>query len=50
MHFLAILGVFIPGLPTVDFLLLAVICATKGSEKLHKWFLKNRYIGPLIHD
>ncbi len=48
--FFAILGVFIPGLPTVDFLLLAVICAAKGSEKLHQWFLKNRYIGPIIHD
>lgn len=48
--FLAILGIFIPGLPTVDFLLLAVICAAKGSEKLHQWFLQNKYIGPIIQD
>lgn len=48
--FLAILGIFIPGLPTVDFLLLAVMCAAKGSEKLHRWFLRNKYIGPIIHD
>lgn len=48
--FLGVLGIFIPGLPTVDFILLAVIFSAKGSEKLHAWFLKNRFIGPIIHE
>lgn len=32
---MAILGSFLPVLPTVPFLLLSVICAAQGSEKLH---------------
>lgn len=36
---LGILGIFIPGLPTVDFILLAVFFAARGSEKLINGFL-----------
>lgn len=47
---LGILGVFIPGLPTVDFIMLAVFFAARGSEKLHSWFQNHTYIGPLIRE
>ena len=32
---LAILGVFIPGLPTVPFLLVALFCFERSSKKYH---------------
>lgn len=48
--FLAVLGLFIPGLPSFDFILLAVICAAKGSDKLHQMLVNNRYIGPILHE
>lgn len=47
---LGILGIFIPGLPTVDFMLLAVFFAARGSEKLHQWFLNHRFIGPMLKE
>lgn len=47
---LAILGVFIPGLPTVPFLLLAAWCAAKGSKKLHRWLYAHPQFGQLLID
>ncbi|MDF3130784.1 YbaN family protein [Kiritimatiellaeota bacterium B1221] len=34
---LAIVGVFLPVVPTVPFLLLSAWCSAKGSERLHAW-------------
>lgn len=45
---IAIFGIFIPGLPTVDFLILAVFFAARGSARLHYLLMSNKYIGPLI--
>ena len=47
---IAILGIFIPGLPPFDFLLLASFFAAKGSPRLYRWFQENRYIGPLLRE
>lgn len=48
--FLAILGIFLPLLPTTPFLLLTAICFNKGSEKFHTWLLTHPIFGPPILD
>lgn len=47
---LAILGVFLPGLPTTPFVLLAAWAAARGSRRLHAWLLAHRVFGPMIID
>lgn len=42
---LAILGLFLPLLPTTPFLLLASACYLRGSERLHRWLLGNAVFG-----
>ncbi len=45
---LAVLGIFLPILPTTPLLLLALACFARSSEKLHKWVLSNKTFGPVI--
>jgi len=45
---LAILGVFLPLLPTTPFLLLALTCFSRSSEKMHEWILSHKIFGPHI--
>ena len=47
---LGLLGVVLPGLPTVPFVLLSAYAAARGSERLHAWLLSHRRFGPLIRD
>lgn len=44
------IGIFIPGLPTTPFLLLAAALYVKGSPRLHQWLTEHRLFGPLIRD
>ncbi len=44
---LAFIGVFIPLLPTVPFLLVSLYCFGSTSEKFQSWLLKNKYLGPI---
>jgi len=43
-------GVFLPLIPTVPFLLLAVACFARSSEKFHTWLVEHDHLGPLLRD
>jgi hypothetical protein len=45
---LALIGVFLPVVPTTPFVLLAAWCFSRGSQKLHRWLLDNPTFGPTI--
>lgn len=47
---LGLLGIFVPGLPTVPFILLSAWAAAQGSERLHAWLLAHPRFGPMIRD
>ncbi|MCH7903610.1 MAG: YbaN family protein [Armatimonadetes bacterium] len=43
-------GVFLPGLPTTIFMILALYCFKKGSARWEAWLLKNKVFGPTLMD
>ena len=47
---LAVLGIFLPLLPTTPFLLLASACYVRSSERLHGWLMGNPLLGPYIRN
>ncbi len=47
---LGILGAFLPLLPATPFLLLASACYIRGSDRLYRWLMGNRYLGPYIRN
>ncbi|WP_145105210.1 YbaN family protein [Cereibacter azotoformans] len=47
---LGTLGIFLPLLPTVPFLLLAAFCFARSSERLHDWLVTHPVLGPPIQD
>ncbi|GGC12703.1 hypothetical protein GCM10007205_22020 [Oxalicibacterium flavum] len=47
---LGIVGIFVPGLPTTPFVLLAAACFAKASPRLHRWLLNHRVLGPFVRD
>lgn len=47
---LALIGVVLPLLPTVPFLLLATYCFANSSERLHGWLISHPTFGPMILD
>lgn len=47
---LGLIGIVVPGLPTVPFVLLSAYAAARGSQRLHRWLLAHRQFGPIIRD
>lgn len=47
---LAVLGIFIPGLPVTPLALLAAALYAKSSDKLYNWLLNNKIFGPRIRN
>jgi uncharacterized membrane protein YbaN (DUF454 family) len=47
---LAIIGVVLPGLPTVPFLLLTAWFSARGSDRLHRWLYSHPHLGKLLID
>ena len=47
---LGITGSFLPGLPTVPFLLLASFFFARGSERFHRWFTQTRIYKDYLED
>ena len=45
-----IVGIFIPGLPTTVFILVAAYAAARGSDRLHAYLLQHAQFGPMIRD
>jgi len=47
---LGLIGIVVPGLPTVPFVLLSAFAAARGSQRLYRWLLAHRHFGPIIRD
>lgn len=47
---LGVIGIVVPLLPTVPFVLLAAFCFARSSERLHNWLLTHPRFGPVIED
>ena len=47
---LGAIGVVLPLLPTVPFMLLAAFCFARGSETFHRWLVDHSRFGPAIRD
>lgn len=47
---IGIVGVFVPGLPTTVFILVAAFAASRGSERLHRYLMTHPRFGPAIQD
>ena len=47
---LGLVGIVVPGLPTVPFVLLSAYAAARGSQRLHDALLAHAQFGPMIRD
>lgn len=47
---LAIVGIFLPLIPTADFFLLALWFFARSSQRLHDWLVNHKVFGKYVHD
>lgn len=43
---LGFIGVFLPVVPTTPFVLISLACFINTSEKMHRFVMTNKYLGP----
>ena len=47
---LGVLGIFLPLMPTVPFVLLSAYCFARSSKRLHDRLVSNKYFGSIIQN
>ncbi|MWB76942.1 DUF454 family protein [Pseudooceanicola sp. 216_PA32_1] len=47
---LGVIGIVLPLLPTVPFMILAAFCFARSSERMHDWLVTHPRFGPAIAD
>lgn len=47
---IALIGIFVPVLPTTPLLLLAAACFMNSSDRLYEWLVTHRWFGPYIRN
>jgi uncharacterized membrane protein YbaN (DUF454 family) len=47
---LGIIGIFLPLLPTVPFILLSAACFSRASTRMHDWLVRMPFAGKVIDD
>ncbi|MGE8448836.1 MAG: YbaN family protein [Comamonas sp.] len=47
---MGIIGIFVPGLPTTVFILMAGACAARSSARLHGWLWRHRLFGGMLRN
>ncbi|MCD6664090.1 MAG: YbaN family protein [Comamonas sp.] len=45
-----IVGIFLPGLPTTVFILIAAWAAARSSPRLHAWLWRHKLFGPMLRN
>ena len=47
---LGIIGIWMPGLPTTPFVILAAAAFARSSDRMHDWLMRHKTFGPMIKD
>lgn len=47
---LALIGIFLPLLPTAPFVLVAAACFARSSARCERWILEHPLFGPMVRD